>query len=129
MSVPAVTFFNNESGVGKTLLVYHLLWMFAAMGKRVVTIDLDPQANLTAAFLDEELLETLWERSTGPTTVYRAIQPLTEFGNVLEPILSSQSGGVHLVPGDVACQDSRKPSLRNGPTACGKRILPGPSES
>ena len=102
MSVPVITFFNNKGGVGKTTLVYHLSWMFAGMGKRVVTIDLDPQANLTAAFLDEDLLETLWERSSGPTTIYRAIQPLTEFGNVLEPVLSSQSGGVHLVPGDVA---------------------------
>lgn len=102
MSVPVITFFNNEGNVGKTLLAYHLSWMFAAMGKRVVTIDLDPQANLTAAFLDEDLLETLWERSSGPTTVYRAIQPLTEFGNVLEPVLLSQSGGLHLIPGDVA---------------------------
>ena len=47
MSVPVLTFFNNKGGVGKTSLVFHLAWMFAEMGKRVVAVDLDPQANLT----------------------------------------------------------------------------------
>ena len=54
MSVPVLTFFNNKGGVGKTSLVFHLAWMFAELGKRVVAIDLDPQANLTSAFLPEE---------------------------------------------------------------------------
>ncbi len=54
MSIPVLTFFNNKGRVGKTSLVYHLAWMFSEMGKRVVAIDLDPQANLTSAFLPEE---------------------------------------------------------------------------
>lgn len=102
MSIPVVTFFNNKGGVGKTSLVYHLSWMFAEMGKHVLVIDLDPQANLTAAFLDEDKLESLWEQSTGPTTVYRAVQPLAEVGDLQEPILSGITGRLHLVPGDVA---------------------------
>ena len=61
MSIPVLTFFNNKGGVGKTSLVYHLAWMFSEMGKRVVAIDLDPQANLTSAFLTEEKLERLWD--------------------------------------------------------------------
>lgn len=105
MSVPVLTFFNNKGGVGKTSLVYHLAWMLAATGKRVVTVDLDPQANLTAAFLEEDELESLWDAdssSSAPTTVYRALKPLTEFGNVLEPILHNVCSGLDLVPGDVA---------------------------
>ncbi|MDM8563863.1 ParA family protein, partial [Candidatus Marithioploca araucensis] len=51
MSLPILTFFNNKRGVGKTSLLYHLAWMFAELDKRVVAVDLDPQANLTAAFL------------------------------------------------------------------------------
>ena len=102
MSTPVVTFFNNKGGVGKTSLVYHLSWMLAEMGKRVVAIDLDPQANLTAAFLDEDKLESLWENPTGPTTVYRAVQPLTEVGDLQEPILNNVAAGLHLIPGDVA---------------------------
>jgi cellulose biosynthesis protein BcsQ len=59
MTAPVLTFFNNKGGVGKTSLIYHLAWMFSSLGKRVVAVDLDPQANLTAAFLDEETIEDL----------------------------------------------------------------------
>ena len=60
MSKPVVAFFNNKGGVGKTSLVYHLAWMYADLGVRVVAVDLDPQANLSAAFLDEDRLAILW---------------------------------------------------------------------
>ena len=53
MSIPVLTFFNNKGGVGKTSLAYHLAWMLPKIGHKVLVCDLDPQANLTAAFLDE----------------------------------------------------------------------------
>ena len=59
MTVPILAFFNNKGGVGKTSLVYHMAWMYADLGRTVVAVDLDPQANLTAAFLDEERIEAL----------------------------------------------------------------------
>ena len=102
MSIPVITFFNNKGGVGKTSLVYHLSWMFADMGRRVVTVDLDPQANLTAAFLDEDKLESLWENSIGPSTIYRALEPLTAVGDLQEPILAAVGRNLHVIPGDVA---------------------------
>ncbi|MCG6537492.1 MAG: ParA family protein, partial [Syntrophales bacterium LBB04] len=70
MSVPVLTFFNNKGGVGKTSLVYHLAWMFSELGHTVVAVDLDAQANLTAAYLDEDELERLWENEKDPTTIY-----------------------------------------------------------
>lgn len=73
MSVPVLTFFNNKGGVGKTSLVFHLAWMLSEMGKRVVAIDLDPQANLTSAFLSEDDLEVLWTRTTPPSATARFI--------------------------------------------------------
>lgn len=102
MSVPVLTFFNNKGGVGKTSLVYHLGWMLAELGRRVVVVDLDPQANLTTAFLDEDELEQLWEGPPGPTTIYRALEPLTETGDLLAPRLRRVTPHLHLVPGDVA---------------------------
>jgi cellulose biosynthesis protein BcsQ len=51
MSIPVITFFNNKGGVGKTSLVYHLSWMFSDLGMRTLAVDLDPQANLSSAFL------------------------------------------------------------------------------
>jgi len=101
MSVPLLTFFNNKSGVGKTSLVYHLSWMFAKQKRRVVALDLDPQANLTAAFLDEDKLEHLWEDSPHPQTIYQCLKPLTEVGDLKEPILTPIDADLHLVPGDV----------------------------
>ncbi len=105
MSVPVLTFFNNKGGVGKTSLVFHLAWMFAEMGKRVVAIDLDPQANLTSAFLPEEALEELWDPQVPPkvgTTIFRCIQPLTKVGDILPPVVQRINPRLHLVPGDLA---------------------------
>jgi chromosome partitioning protein len=105
MSTPVLTFFNNKGGVGKTSLVFHLAWMFSEMGKRVIAIDLDPQANLTSAFLSEETLEELWAPdvpSTSGTTIYRCVQPLTKVGDLLPPVTQKINQSLFLVPGDLA---------------------------
>ncbi len=81
-----LAFFNNKGGVGKTSLVYHLAWMFAEMGVRVIAADLDPQANLTSLFLEEERLEELWPDTPHNETIYGAIFPIKEgIGDVRAP--------------------------------------------
>lgn len=105
MSVKVLTFFNNKGGVGKTSLVFHLAWMLAEMGRRVVVVDLDPQANLTSAFLPEEELETLWDgggRDAGNATIFQCLRPLTEVGDILDAQTQRIASGLHLVPGDLA---------------------------
>ena len=119
MSVPVITFFNNKGGVGKTSLVYHLSWMFGEMGKRVIALDLDPQANLTAAFLDEDQLEAMWEDQSGCTTIFRAVQPLTKVGDIEEPVLRSISGRLHLIAGDVALARFEEALSREWPDSLG----------
>ncbi|MCA3226663.1 MAG: AAA family ATPase [Burkholderiales bacterium] len=104
MSVPVLTFFNNKGGVGKTSLVFHLAWMMAEMGKRVVAIDLDPQANLTSAFLSEDDLEALWDVEPAAqrnATIYQCLRPLTETGDILAPLTQRIAPRLHLVPGDL----------------------------
>ena len=81
MKAPILTFFNNRAGVGKTSLIYHLAWMFAAMDKRIIAADFDPQANLTAAFLDEEEIEAILEDSNPGATVYRSLKSLYSVPN------------------------------------------------
>ncbi len=104
MSTPVLTFFNNKGGVGKTSLVFHLAWMFSEMGHRVVAIDLDPQANLTSAFLPEETLEGLWgsDSPAEGSTVYRCIRPLTKVGDIAPPLIQVITPRLALVPGDLA---------------------------
>ncbi|BAZ28385.1 putative regulatory protein cII [Cylindrospermum sp. NIES-4074] len=88
MSAKIIAFFNNKGGVGKTSLVYHLAWMYQDLGLRVVAADLDPQANLTAAFLDEERLETLWLQDGKINTIFDCVKPLlTGIGDIDNPHL------------------------------------------
>ena len=102
MSVPVLTFFNNKGGVGKTSLVYHLAWMYAELGVRVVAGDLDPQANLTSMFLPDDLLETYWLQSRPGKTIYGALQPLLDgTGDVDSPYLARPSDALALVVGDL----------------------------
>lgn len=101
MSTPILTFFNNKGGVGKTSLIYHLAWMYASMRKRVVVVDADPQANLTAAFLDEEEIEDLWENQSIGSTIYQCVKPLTGVGDIADPVLKSIAPDLYLLPGDV----------------------------
>jgi chromosome partitioning protein len=104
VSIPVVAFFNNKGRVGKTSLVYHLAWMYADLGRRVLAADLDPQANLTAAFLDEDRLEELWADSgVERLTLYDAIAPLLRgVGDVAEPHCEEISDRLSLLVGNLA---------------------------
>ncbi|MEV0809238.1 ParA family protein [Micromonospora sp. NPDC050200] len=117
----SVALFNNKGGVGKTTLTYHLAHMLQRLGHRVLAIDLDPQSNLTAAFLDEDELAEIWQeglqaswplidgqqklllradRDSG--TVASAVEPIMRgLGDVrfANPITITE--GLWLVPGDL----------------------------
>ena len=103
MSIPIIAFFNNKGGVGKTSMVYHVAWMFADRGVRVVAADFDPQSNLTAAFLDENRLETLMEEGRHQHTIFGALDPLKRgLGDVADPHLEAISERLWLLLGDMA---------------------------
>jgi chromosome partitioning protein len=118
----SVALFNNKGGVGKTTLTYHLAHMMQRLGRRVLAVDLDPQSNLTAAFLDEDDLQILWDEpespawfepqgrllslpryvSRHPGTVASAVRPIMEgMGDVehFDPVQIID--GLWLVPGDL----------------------------
>ena len=101
MSIPVLTFFNNKGGVGKTSLVYHLSWMYAHLNKKVLVADIDPQANLTAAFLSEDEIFSIWNENDGQT-IYQCLKPLAKVNDLLEPKLYPISNNLYLLPGDVA---------------------------
>jgi cellulose biosynthesis protein BcsQ len=123
MSVPILTFFNNKDGVGKTSLVYHLAWMFSELNHTVVAVDLDAQANLTAAYLDEDKLEQLWQNEKVPTTIYRAIEPLTQVGDIAKPHVEKVKQGLYLIPGDVALASFEDTLSESWPASMGDANL------
>jgi|UniRef100_A0A7C1FTU8 cellulose biosynthesis protein BcsQ len=97
-----LAFLNNKGGVGKTTLVYHLAWMFAERGVPTLAVDLDPQSNLTAMFLEEERLEELWPDSRHPNTIYGALQPLIEgAGDIAPPHVEPITDLLGLLVGDL----------------------------
>ena len=106
MAVPVLTFFNNKGGVGKTSLIYHLAWMLSETGHRVLACDLDPQANLTAMFLEEDRLETIYEDGDGASspagTILQCVKPLMQVGDLQSPNLQEITGELHLIPGELA---------------------------
>ena len=98
-----IGFFNSNGGVGQTSLVYHLAWMFADHGIKTLAVDLDPQANLTAMFLNDERMETLWSDEEHAETVYGAIRPVLQgSGDIANPHIEMISADIGLIPGDFA---------------------------
>ena len=87
--------FNNKGGVGKTTLAYHLAHMFPRLGKRTLAVDLDPQANFTSQFLDEETLENLIWVDDGPNVLTSLAPILSGKGDIAppEPIPYASGGG------------------------------------
>ena len=99
---PVLTLFNNKGGVGKTSLIYHLAWMLSGLGMRILVCDLDPQSNLTAAFLDEDVLADLWQGDNASSTIHGCIAPLMEVGDILAPTLRKITSSLFLLPGDIS---------------------------
>lgn len=99
-----IAFFNNKGGVGKTTLVYHLAWIFADMGKRVLVADLDPQANLTSMFLTEEKLEKLWDPDNQDhQSIMKSLSPLIKgLGDIGTTPIQKIAPNLQLIPGDLS---------------------------
>jgi len=123
MTVPILTFFNNKGGVGKTSLIYHLAWTFASLRKRVVAVDLDPQSNLTSAFLDEDKIEQLWDGVAVGSTIYQCVKPLTGVGDIVTPSLQKIASDLYLIPGDVALSSYEDALSNEWPNSMGDNNL------
>jgi chromosome partitioning protein len=102
--VKTVAFFNNKGGVGKTTLVYHLAAMFADRGVRTLAVDLDPQANVTSMFLEEERLEVVWpDKIEHEDTIYGVLRPIIRgIGDIADPHIENVRDRLGLVIGDLA---------------------------
>ena len=101
----SIAFFNNKGGVGKTSLIYHLAWMYADLGQRVLLADLDPQSNLTAMCFKDTTLEQIYE-ARKPNTIFTAVEPVKRgVGDLhfFNPV--SVTDGLAIIPGDLLLSD------------------------
>ncbi len=93
---------STLGGVGKTSMVYHLAWMYADLGLKVLVVDFDPQANLTRLFLNASRLESLWAGSGEKGTVFSSIKPLLNgAGDVRPPNVEHITENISLLAGDL----------------------------
>jgi chromosome partitioning protein len=100
----SLVLFNNKGGVGKTTLTFNLAHMAARLGLRTVVLDYDPQCNLSAIFLSEELLVELWEaRGSRGQTIAACIDLVRRGkGEIIEPELREVADNLWLLPGHLA---------------------------
>lgn len=97
--------FSSKGGVGRTSIAYHLGFMFAELGRRVVLADFDPQANLSAMCLTDDRLDAIWTLRPPPTiagAVDRLRRGVDEFD---PPEPEPVTDKIALVPGDLQLSD------------------------
>lgn len=80
-----IAFFNNKGGVGKTTTVYHIAWMMSELGYKVLTVDLDPQSNLSSMFLTQERMERVILDENNDCTILDAVLSISS-GNIYNPV-------------------------------------------
>jgi cellulose biosynthesis protein BcsQ len=100
-----IAFFNNKGGVGKTTLAIHIGYMLEKLGKKILFVDLDPQCNLTAHIVDEEIIDHAW--SADGKSIYKSLEPIVSgSGDVLlfDP-LKLDDRNIWLYPGDLMLSD------------------------
>ncbi|MGE5660502.1 MAG: AAA family ATPase [Actinomycetota bacterium] len=104
-----VTVFNNKGGVGKTTLTINLGATLSQMGKRVLLIDVDAQANLTTGLGIDPLVDV--EEQGKKDVTHLLLDPRTKLE---ETIIRKTWGGLELdiVPSHIRL--SRKETELNG---------------
>ncbi|RVU17090.1 ParA family protein [Methylobacterium oryzihabitans] len=107
-----IAIFNHKGGVSKTTMTFHLAWMLAALGKRVMVVDCDPQCNLTGVFignLDTDDYPFESESPQKPRNIRDAVRPAFESRpytiTATELYESRLRPGLFLLPGHVGLSE------------------------
>lgn len=84
-----VSIINQKGGVAKTTTAVNVAHEWANLGKRVLLIDLDPQASATKSIFGDQEFE------------YTSFDALTHNASVKQVIQRSESFGIDVLPGEI----------------------------
>src|SRR6266436_7522622 len=75
-----IAIFNHKGGVGKTTLTVNIAAALAKAGKRVLLVDSDPQCNLTAYLVEENVVNDLLDHSdlADGKTLWSGVKPVVD---------------------------------------------------
>jgi cellulose biosynthesis protein BcsQ len=96
--------FNHKGGVGKTTLTVNVAAALAKAGKRVLLVDSDPQCNLTAYLVEENVVNDLLDHSDSSNgeTLWSAVKPVVDGNGDPRTIPTIElTDRLFLLPGDV----------------------------
>ena len=106
-----IALFNHKGGVSKTTTTFHLGWMLAAKGKKVLMVDTDPQCNLTGLVLDykgEAEVERLYESEKGRNLKSGLAPAFESRPSPIVPVECfpvGQQEGLFLLPGHIGLSE------------------------
>ena len=102
-----IAMFNHKGGVSKTTTTFHLGWMLASKGHRVIVADADPQCNLSGlilGFKGENEFEKYYE-AEGTGNIRAGLAPAFESQpRAIEPVVCVPVRGcerLFLLPGHI----------------------------
>ena len=108
--VQKIALFNHKGGVSKTTTTFHLGWMLASKGKRVILADADPQCNLTGLVLgdDDDGYED-WYNSENGRNIKAGLSPAFDaLPERIKPVNCysvPQREGLFLLPGHIGLSE------------------------
>ncbi len=87
--MPVVSIINQKGGVAKTTTAVNVAHEWSNMGKRVLLIDLDPQASATKSIFGDTEFE------------YTSFNAITHTASAKQIIQRSESFGIDVMPGEI----------------------------
>ncbi len=96
-----IAFLSNRNGIGTSTLIYHLAYMLAEKGKRVLMVDLDRQAGLSSKFFSYSDWKEIYSKGQERETIFQTIRPFLIGENTSEPTkVHKVSDNLGLIAGD-----------------------------
>lgn len=102
-----VSFMNNKGGVGKTTSAHSIGLAWAKIGKKILFLDLDSQANLTSMLSETDPLSQEWEQTIEDAFI------MGPDGNLKDFVHHTSNPLIDFVPADLDLANFEQDTVRH----------------